>query len=132
MSQDINVGQISEALNNKADTTLTNINASASAKETIVNWGMPDYTAGVSYSHNVWTQAPYDCYVTAGSASGSNLETGLYQNTTNSDTGMSLIGYIYGYSCCFGSFMPKGMWFKCWTNSSYPAYLTYYPLKGEI
>lgn len=41
-------GVILEALNDKADRDLNNINPSASAKETIVGWGIPDYSAGIS------------------------------------------------------------------------------------
>lgn len=45
-------GVTTEVLSNKADADLSNINASASARETIVGWGMPDYTAGISVSNN--------------------------------------------------------------------------------
>lgn len=44
-----------ETINNKADLDLNNINPSASAKEMIVSWGMPDYTAGVSKGWNNFT-----------------------------------------------------------------------------
>lgn len=45
---DINIGAISEALNNKADLDFNNMDPSDLSKETIVGWGMPDYSAGVS------------------------------------------------------------------------------------
>lgn len=45
-------GVTTEMLNNKADVDLSNMNASQSAKETIVGWGMPDYTAGVSVAND--------------------------------------------------------------------------------
>ena len=41
-----------ETINNKADISLNNINPSASAKEMIVSWGMPDYSAGISKNFN--------------------------------------------------------------------------------
>lgn len=47
---DINVGQISEALNDKTDRDFNNMNPSALSKETVVGWGMPDYTAGMAVS----------------------------------------------------------------------------------
>ncbi|MDY3907269.1 MAG: hypothetical protein SOZ42_01270, partial [Candidatus Enterosoma sp.] len=37
-----------ETINNKADLDLNNINPNASAKSTIVGWGMPDYSAGIT------------------------------------------------------------------------------------
>ena len=43
-------GLNTELFNGKMDVSLSNMNASASAKETIVGWGIPDYTAGVSIS----------------------------------------------------------------------------------
>ena len=42
-----------ETINNKADISLNNINPSASAKEMIVGWGMPDYSAGVEKTRGV-------------------------------------------------------------------------------
>lgn len=41
-----------ETINNKADISLNNINPSASAKEMIVGWGIPDYSAVVSMTSN--------------------------------------------------------------------------------
>lgn len=42
-------GITSEELNGKVDLDLDNINPSSAAKETIVGWGMPDYSAGISF-----------------------------------------------------------------------------------
>jgi len=58
-------GLNSELFNGKADVDLSNAapNASASAKETIVGWGMPDYSAGISVTFPVSTNtftAPSD------------------------------------------------------------------------
>ena len=44
-----------ETINNKADLDLDNINPSASAKETIVGWGVPDYTAGIAINATTYT-----------------------------------------------------------------------------
>lgn len=48
MSEDIDIGKISEALNNKTDRDFNNMNPSSLSKQTIVGWGMPDYSAGIS------------------------------------------------------------------------------------
>lgn len=56
-----------ETINNKADLDLNNINPSASAKSTIVGWGMPDYNAGITISALPYTaQANGFIFVTAG------------------------------------------------------------------
>ena len=65
-------GLNSELFNGKADIDLSNAapNASASAKETIVGWGMPDYSAGVSKTNgtnytaetNGWLEVYVSCY----------------------------------------------------------------------
>lgn len=52
---DIDIGQISEALNDKTDRDFNNMNPSSLSKETIVSWSMPDYDAGVAIS------LPYTC-----------------------------------------------------------------------
>lgn len=50
MSEDIDIGKISEALNDKTDRDFNNMNPSSLSKETVVCWGIPDYSAGVTYS----------------------------------------------------------------------------------
>lgn len=45
MSDDINIGALSEALNNKADLDFNNVGDAG--KENSIGWGMPDYSAGV-------------------------------------------------------------------------------------
>lgn len=41
---------LAAALNSKADVDLSNITPTATAKSNIAGWGMPDYTAGTSYT----------------------------------------------------------------------------------
>ena len=53
-------GLNAELFNGKADVDLSNINASQSAKETIVGWGIPDYTAGVTLTAGVQYTASTD------------------------------------------------------------------------
>lgn len=45
---DINIGAITEALNDKLDRDAGN--PETAGKQTIVGWGLPDYTAGVGVS----------------------------------------------------------------------------------
>lgn len=49
----VDIDEIATDLNGKADVDLSNINPSQSVKNTIVGWGMPDYTSGISYSYGV-------------------------------------------------------------------------------
>ena len=51
----VNIDEIVTDLNGKADINLSNINASQTAKNTIVGWSMPDYSAGVSISVGSYT-----------------------------------------------------------------------------
>ena len=48
-------GLNAELFNGKLDTDLSNMNASQTAKETIIGWGMPDYTAGITISTGSYT-----------------------------------------------------------------------------
>lgn len=50
--------------NAKVDLNLNNMNPSATAKETIVGWCMPDYSSAVSFSSSI--TAPYDCMIECG------------------------------------------------------------------
>lgn len=58
-SIEVDIDEIATDLNGKADVDLSNMNASQSAKNTIVGWGMPDYSAGISISGSSYT-APCD------------------------------------------------------------------------
>jgi hypothetical protein len=59
----INAGRIEET---KANIDLGNINASTTAKNTIVSWGMPDYSAGVEVTREVWHTVSKDSFVYGG------------------------------------------------------------------
>ena len=52
-------------LSSKADVDLSNINPSASAKEEITSWGIPDYSSGVSKSWNTAILADHNGWVCA-------------------------------------------------------------------
>ena len=47
----IDIDNVVTDLNGKADTDLSNINASQSAKAEITSWGIPDYSAGISVTY---------------------------------------------------------------------------------
>lgn len=55
-------GITAETFNSKADTDLSNMNASQAAKDTIVGWSMPDYDAGVQYAYTDENTAPSNGY----------------------------------------------------------------------
>lgn len=60
MSNDIDIGQIGEALNNKADLDLNNINPGTIGKQTIIKICLPDWSAGTDI--DIPLQAtPYTC-----------------------------------------------------------------------
>ena len=52
---EVDIDEVMTDLNGKADTDLSNINASQSAKNTIVNWGMPDYSRAQTLSTGTFT-----------------------------------------------------------------------------
>ena len=47
----VDIDEIATDLNGKAGTDLSNINASQSAKNEIISWGIPDYSAGISVTY---------------------------------------------------------------------------------
>ncbi len=63
MSDDINIGAITESLNNKADTDLVNTIdvASQNFKDMSIGWGIPDYENGVDISSGYICSVP--CWV---------------------------------------------------------------------
>ena len=118
-------GLNSELFNGKLDLDLGNI--SNTSKETIVGWGMPDYSAGISLSYNSfvsdWT-APSDGVI-CGKA-----------NWDSSTKYLTINGSIVqgGNTECFGIFffVSKGdvVHNDSGVIESAHTYLTFYPLKG--
>jgi hypothetical protein len=114
---------------NVANTELSNL--ADGVKETITGWGMPDYSAGVSYSKNTWILAHYDCFFTGGAGTGSyNLNSTLYVADDSSGTNSIRIAYDYAYAVLLNGFCPKGKYFQCSSSSDSFINLFYYPLKG--
>lgn len=57
---EVDIDEITTDLNGKADVDLSNMNASQTAKEIIVSWGMPDWSAGIDIAVPVQA-TPYIC-----------------------------------------------------------------------
>lgn len=104
-----------EALNGKADIDLSNAVNSASqmAKETIIAWGMPDYSAGVS-APSTNTIAQTDIYVKSDTQTLFNSQ--IYINDVIVASGWE------GFACAY---VPKGATFRVTGTNA-----VYYPLKG--
>ena len=79
----INAGRIEET---KANIDLGNISASTTAKNTIVSWGMPDYSAGVEVTREVWHTVSKDSFVYGGAVCQSGVVYYLYvKNSQGND-----------------------------------------------
>ena len=57
---EVDIDEVTTDLNGKADVDLSNISASQSAKDTIIGWGMPDYSAGIEITASS-TEQSYTC-----------------------------------------------------------------------
>lgn len=132
-------GLNSELFNGKVDLNLNNMNPSATAKQTIVGWGMPDYESGVAISSGFTAtkKGIVYCYGYYGGNGGSggggygwckvgNSPTFIVAGGINSTEGKprsTLPIYIdVGESCTFGV-INEG-------NGSGSVTATFYPLKG--
>ena len=127
-------------LNGKADVDLGNINASASAKNTIIGWGMPDYSAGLSKSFGTTYTADTDCFVIA---SGTHSTQAVYvvlaikDGNDNALTHLRNTGALVnnqGYYASVWAFIPKGYKYigsQVGANTSNSGtFVTCFPLKG--
>lgn len=122
-----NQTDLNNALSGKADVDLSNMNPTASAKSTIVGWGMPDYSAGVSKTWNTDIVASTDCFVVYGG----------YSNNQPADSirfyidGNIVGDFIIANAGVFMQtiFVPKGHTYKA-TLGTYGQYIIEYPLIG--
>lgn len=138
MSEDIDIGKISEALNDKTDRDFNNMNPSGLSKETVVDWGMPDYGAGISKSKGIIYQAECDGFVWV---------YGVQNNIDHASLALKIgfqsdlsdfkdIGKFYVSpsthleSSCFIP-IPKGMYYEG-TDSNGRFEMIFYPAKGTI
>lgn len=114
-------------LNGKANTNASNF--TATGKQTVVGWGMPDYSAGVSKALNTSVTATRDCFVVVFSANGTNTA-GLYVNTAKIGVGGNLYSTSY---ICLTAYVAKGQTYKTENIATYGSYVgsvTEYPLIG--
>lgn len=96
-------GLNSELFNNKVDLNFDNMNPSQTAKDTIISWGMPDYSAGIDIStftssSNQFT-APCDGYIiwspkTAHAAYINNILATGYQGGSDLGIAMHAVTYL--------------------------------------
>lgn len=66
---EVDIDEIATDLNGKADTDLSNMNPTQAVKNTIVGWGMPDYSNGQKFTGTTFT-APSIGFVTVQPAGG--------------------------------------------------------------
>lgn len=75
----VDIDEIATDLNGKADVDLSNISASASAKSTIMTWGNPDYSSGISVTWDSDYTCPSNGWVYAsGNSQGSSASSYVY------------------------------------------------------
>lgn len=128
-------GLNSELFNGKADVDLSNAapNASASAKETIVGWGMPDYSAGVSVSeNNTFTPTKdgvieYKVYVSTGSIACFYIHETDVSGRKLSGLANAASGYIH---LAQQIQVVKGKTYYVQSSSATADYISFYPYKG--
>ena len=120
----VDIDNIANDLDRKADKDLSNI--TNTAKETIVGWGMPDYSARVSRSSNVEYTAESDGYIFAQVYHNAETGTSSIQVTINS----SNIGFAPGATDYGRSqiYLPikKGDVYKVVANDG----IVFYPIRG--
>lgn len=124
-------GLNTELFNGKADIDLSNAaqNASTSAKETVVGWGMPDYTAGVSKSHNTQYTADKNGFLYASVTMNNSFSdpyvtisgTSLQIGTNTAGTTVRCQGYF---------FIRKGSTYKVTGGSTNGIKIYFYPCLG--
>lgn len=120
-------GLNAELFNGKADVDLSNINASQSAKATIVGWGMPDYSAGVVVANGYQTTFP--CFVTLIQPEVATANSGVVINIDSARVALNVVGggasKRLGTSC----YVDAGHTITIDGSDGSPV-LTVYPLKG--
>jgi len=129
----VDIDQLATDLNGKADVDLTNISASASAKNNIISWGMPDYSAGISVlsatsSATAFT-APCDGYILLFLGTGSSVRMDVYINDVwvadMIDTGSA------GVNMSYNILISKGSTFYATNQNNYvTGACKFYPMKG--
>lgn len=115
-----------------ADIDLSNI--SNTGKTTVIGWGMPDYSAGVSKSWNTSVQADKDGWVYVKGAGNTDESSYVLEISTNGSTWVRTASmYAYSSNTTGGVLIPvpKGTYYKASQSPSTSArVLTFYPCKG--
>ena len=114
---EVDIDEIASDLNGKADVDLSNMNPTQTVKNTIVGWGMPDFSAGVAFTGTI--TLPCDALVYSYKSAGGAWDgAGFYINSV-------LIYNSSAYTstaCCYAA---KGSTVQANAGSC-----KYYPLKG--
>ena len=81
----VDIDEIATDLNGKMDTDLSNMSASQTGKNTIINWGMPDYSSAISITTCPTSSSPYSApdygiFIVTGDWTSS---TSVYVNSNN-------------------------------------------------
>lgn len=126
-------GLNAELFNSKLDLDLENI--TNSSKETIIGWGMPDYSTGVSRSWDTSYLADKDtviCYQTNHQSGNDNVEPKVSSDNSNwitlygQNAGSSNLK-VGGWFVC-----PKGWYWKVTGGRNVDRMLVSYIVKGEV
>lgn len=127
-------GLNSELFNNKADLNFDNMNPSQTAKDTIIGWGVPDYSAGEDRSWQTSYKEDVDGYAWArgtGTSSSSCSEIQISFDNTN----WTIIANVYtnntvGSNACCMTPIPKGIYWRAWAGGGGRLGCKFYPKKG--
>jgi hypothetical protein len=134
--------QLASQMQMKAQTDLANVSNPVQAfKDMAIDWGMPDYTAGVDITSSLTTAnseytVPYDCFITFATFIGGYgyifTKSGCYGANTNS-VAYNLVGIsapANGDAITDNLYLPKGMKIYTAVNNGNNWFVMLYPLKG--
>lgn len=123
-------GLNAELFNNKVDLNFDNINPSQTAKDTIIGWGMPDFSSRITIPYNTSIQLPCDAVVYHEDYSDT------YTAYCRTDISLDGINWVtigkWGWTCMGSSYtvLPKGIFVKCSGKNATFHVAWYAPLKG--
>jgi len=123
-------GLNAELFNNKVDLNFDNMNPSQTAKDTIISWGMPDFSSRITIPYNTSIQLPCDAVVYHEDYSDT------YTAYCRTDISLDGTNWVtignWGWTCMGSSYtvLPKGIYVKCSGKSSANHVAWYAPLKG--
>ena len=126
-------GLNTELFNVKMDRDMSNMNPSATAKEKIVGWGMPDFSSGVSKSLDTIYQAELDGWILIrGQGNGSTATFVLNYSANNDMSNPTEVAGDY-FNCSNNETklfpIPKDMFYQATQTTSYFS-MIFYPVKG--